>query len=97
MSSYYNLDIDFMRDCIAEMYPGDKWKRRVAMMRDAQVMAIYYSFRERITKIKKNQNQGGVPDAGFARGISEGEYEQVSFDDYLENKSLEVYLRWKIN
>ena len=82
-------DVEDMRAYISDVYKGEGWKRRVARMRDSQVMAIYFSFMDRITKKKRK----GEAQQGFARGISGEVYEQVSFDDYLEAKSLEGYLR----
>lgn len=79
------MTIPEMRAYISEMY-GDSWKRKVAKMKDGQVMAIFYCFRNRINKSKRIENKGGVPDAGFARGVSEGEYEQISIDDIMKRK-----------
>lgn len=30
-----------MRDKVRALYPGEKWKRKVALMSDAQILAIY--------------------------------------------------------
>ena len=38
------MSIDEMRDRIAKVYPGEKWKRKVANMYDDQVIAVYYKF-----------------------------------------------------
>lgn len=32
-----------MREFVSKAYPGDKWKRKVQKMSDAQVAAIYWS------------------------------------------------------
>lgn len=81
-------DVEDMRAYISDVYKGERWKHKVARMPDAQVMAIYFSFMDRIRKKKRGEAQ-----PGFALGIPGEVYEQVSFDDYLENKSLEEYLR----
>lgn len=39
------MTIDRMRCTIAEAYPGPKWKLKVAMMPDNQVLAVYKSMR----------------------------------------------------
>ena len=31
-----------MREFVSKAYPGDKWKRKVQKMSDAQVAAIYW-------------------------------------------------------
>ena len=36
-----------MREEIAKVYAGPKWKDRVSHMPDAQVIAVYYSFKQR--------------------------------------------------
>jgi hypothetical protein len=33
--------IEYMRNDVKELYPGDRWARRVKQMPDHQVMAIY--------------------------------------------------------
>ena len=38
------LGIDSMRNEIEKVYPGDSWKRKVALMDDNQVIAVYYKF-----------------------------------------------------
>ena len=37
-------DIDIKRNAIEKCYPGDGWKRKVAMMDDNQVLAVWYKF-----------------------------------------------------
>ena len=36
-----------MREEIAKVYAGPKWKDTVSHMPDAQVIAVYYSFKQR--------------------------------------------------
>ena len=36
------VDIDYARSFVKQMYPSDKWRRRVRNMPDDQVLAIYY-------------------------------------------------------
>ena len=36
------VDIDYARSVVKQMYPNDKWRRRVRRMSDDQVLAIYY-------------------------------------------------------
>jgi hypothetical protein len=36
--------IDQMRNEIEKVYPGDSWKRKVALMDENQVIAVYYKF-----------------------------------------------------
>lgn len=38
------MTVDQMRDAIAEVYGGNKWKKKVSKMDDNQVIAVYYSF-----------------------------------------------------
>ena len=41
------MDVNGMRDYILRMYPGPAWVEKVAHMRDDQVMAIYFSMKEK--------------------------------------------------
>lgn len=36
------VDIDYARSVVKQMYPHDKWRRRVKAMPDEQILAIYY-------------------------------------------------------
>lgn len=36
-----------MRHYISKVYPGERWKKKVAKMPDDQVMAVYFNFEER--------------------------------------------------
>lgn len=38
------MTVSNMRKAITNVYPGEKWKKKVERMSDSQVMAIYYSF-----------------------------------------------------
>lgn len=58
-------DIDRKRAFVAELYSGPGWKRKVANMSDARVVAIYLSHQddEHKTKPKKKEESGddGIP------------------------------------
>ena len=41
------MSVPDMRSAIAKVYPGQKWKFKVARMSDQQVIAVYYSFLHR--------------------------------------------------
>lgn len=36
------VDVDYARSVVKQMYPSDKWRRRVKAMPDEQILAIYY-------------------------------------------------------
>lgn len=38
------MSVPDMRVAIANVYPGQSWKYKVAKMSDQQVMAVYFSF-----------------------------------------------------
>ena len=38
------MTVEYMRDAIAGVYSGNKWKKKVAKMDDNQVIAVYHSF-----------------------------------------------------
>jgi hypothetical protein len=38
------MSVEQMRISVEKAYPGEKWKKKVARMSDAQVIAIYYKF-----------------------------------------------------
>ena len=46
--------IPMMRSYLASKYEGAKWKKKVAIMDDSQVIAVYHSFKYREGK-KKSQ------------------------------------------
>lgn len=48
------MDVSQMREKCAEAYDGDRWKNRVKYMPDNQIIALYYSLRQR----------GRIKDAG---------------------------------
>lgn len=35
------MSIQQMRSAIAKVYPGEKWQKKVAKMKDPQVLAVY--------------------------------------------------------
>ena len=41
------MNVEHMRSMISDVYPGDKWKNRVAAMWDDQVIAIFHNFTKR--------------------------------------------------
>lgn len=52
------MDVRNMRDYILKMYPGDRWKDKVARMADSQVMAIYFSMKRKDQKpVKENKKE----------------------------------------
>lgn len=38
------MNVNLARDMISKVYPGERWLKRVQLMKPNQVMAIYYSF-----------------------------------------------------
>lgn len=57
-------DIDAMRAEVGTLYPGSRWKRRVAQMPDPQVMAIYFREKKKAEEAalaKKEQKNGRNP------------------------------------
>lgn len=44
------MNIEQMREHIAQAYPGRNWKARCSMMSDGQVIAVYRSISERKAK-----------------------------------------------
>jgi hypothetical protein len=49
--------INIMRQEIAKLYSGPKWKRRVAKMPDDQVTAIYFREQKRKEEAKKQPKE----------------------------------------
>jgi len=41
------MDVAQMRKHILKMYPGPRWSEKVALMKDSQVMAIYFSMKKK--------------------------------------------------
>ncbi|MBP5596950.1 MAG: hypothetical protein J6Y02_16320 [Pseudobutyrivibrio sp.] len=41
------MDISAMRNYILKMYPGPRWTDKVAHMSDNQVMAVYFSMKNK--------------------------------------------------
>lgn len=76
--------VDQMRSAIFDVYSGYSWKDRVRNMADNQVIAVYYSFRERgvFDKPKKYSEK---PNKTTKRELSRTYFEadvaeQLSFD-----------------
>jgi len=38
------MSVEQMRKAVETVYPGLKWKERVSVMSNAQVIAVYYKF-----------------------------------------------------
>lgn len=74
------MSVDRMREAIAEVYDGPKWKKKVANMPDYQVIAVYYSFVEndRFGKNKPKKVQGKKPEKK-----EEFTPYQLSFEDII--------------
>lgn len=52
------MDVRNMREHILKMYPGERWKDKVARMPDSQVMAIYFSMKKKGQQpIKENKRE----------------------------------------
>lgn len=51
------MTVDAMRSYILQMYPGESWKRKVYNMRDSQVMAVYFSFKNKNKEPIKGSNE----------------------------------------
>ena len=68
------LGIDAMRNEIEKVYPGDRWKRKVAFMDDNQVIAVYYKF---------------LNDGKFAAKpvCKNPKAHQMTFDEYLAERA----------
>ena len=62
------MTVEAMRDYISKMYKSDKWQRRVRLMEDRQVIAIYKTMKARGQEPPKK----GKP-----------QYEQLNFLDMI--------------
>ena len=40
------MTLEYMRDYLLGSYPGPNWRRKVALMEDRQIVAVYYSIKE---------------------------------------------------
>lgn len=58
-------DINIMRQEVAAMYPGPKWKRRVSKMADDQVTAIYLKKIQAPKVEETKQDKKDEPDIPF--------------------------------
>lgn len=74
--------IENMRSEVEDMYPGERWKKKVARMSDKQVMAIYHSNYDRKKQREKKMKELGV---AFKKAVTDvvAECDQLSFDDLL--------------
>lgn len=88
------VDVDYARSVVKQMYPYDKWRRRVRNMSDEQVLAIYYKHEEsRVRNRTKTVSSGEqthtlsvkeIPKHDFAPYIlDEGEQLSLSLDDLM--------------
>lgn len=64
------MNVECMRDYIAQAYPGQKWQQKVAVMHEPQVIAVYRNiidreyrkkqmikFTERLNKLTEKQQK----------------------------------------
>ena len=52
------MDVKKMRENILSMYPGERWRDKVARMPDNQVMAKYFSMKKKGQQpIKENKRE----------------------------------------
>lgn len=52
------MDVKHMKEFILKMYPGDGWKHKVNGMPDNQIMAVYFSMKNKGQKpIKENKRE----------------------------------------
>lgn len=58
-----SYDVDAMRAAISDVYSGNSWKWRVRNMADSQVIAVYFSLKE-----KGKLGLAGTSGAGVSRG-----------------------------
>lgn len=56
----YSLTIDEMRSYITSKYESNTWRYKVERMPENQVIAVYYSFLERETKKKLEEEKKAV-------------------------------------
>jgi hypothetical protein len=54
-------DIEVMRQWVANMYKGERWKKRVAKMPDSQVTAIYLKKQAEVVKEVKKKSEPDIP------------------------------------
>ena len=79
------MEVYQMREKIADAYPYDKWKDKVAKMYDNQVIAIYYNFLEtgvfeKKVDLKKKEEIKNIPQI----------VKQLSVDDFIEDMNYEI-------
>lgn len=79
-----NVNVDYMREQITKVYPGDEWARHVQRMPDRQVMAIYYRFLEETPKVFTEGRFAYAPDKQ-----EKEEYHQMTIFEYNLERRLE--------
>lgn len=87
--------IENIRAEVKDMYPGEKWKHKVARMSDSQVMAIYYGKNNRKEKsiAKRTIREQAMPATiGLEKGIKNPSdkvhvnFEQIIFEDVMKER-----------
>ena len=69
------MNINNMRDYISNAYPGRSWKAKCSVMSEQQVIAIYYSIRNREKDKQKT----------FKKSRKDKEGYQFTIFDFLSN------------
>ena len=64
------MTFEHMRSQVADVYRSDRWRKRVALMGERQVIAIYHNMKERGQFMKKKKRR--IPE-------SEEYAEQITF------------------
>ena len=90
MSSY---SINSMREDVADAYDGPSWKNRVWRMEDEQIIALWYSFKEKGKFNKKpikaqkvhKKSVGNLSKDAAKRGTDDekNRYEQLTFEELM--------------
>ena len=70
------MSINQMRAAIAEVYTGNKWKRKVEKMHDDQIIAVYYKF------LKNGKFEQHEPEIRDKKKMREPRKEVPSFDSW---------------
>lgn len=53
------IDIDKKRQFVADLYPGEGWKKKVKRMPDSQIIAIYMSEKDKQDPKPKKPKESG--------------------------------------
>lgn len=85
------MTIPEMKGVLQSVYLGPEWKRKVAIMDDGQVVAVFNSFQARgligktvsYEKPKGVERMEEIKDDGFDKYISDTKYVQLTIDDFL--------------